>query len=1001
MDDNEELPIKLTVKDKRGQQHHVAGKVRRRKNKRQVNYQLGLYDISSQVKGDKAQDLYYKISELVVNSSSLEELYKNIHTELKQVMEADNFSLIHFREDHPYLDVLYSVEAYSPTAITNGKQRLGRGLIEHLLHQQEPQKLLKEDILGLITEGKIEVTGNIAEACLGVPFKLSQRDFGLVLVQSYTNRQAYSNRDLEMLNFISDQIALAIRQKQYEEQINHQAARLQSIFKSSTHLIWTINRNYELSVFSLQQEETIREYFSVMQKDRSVQGSHFANDKRLREDNKFWYEKYQQAFTGRSMHFEVMLRDEQNHSIWKEVFINPIYDQNGQINEISGIATDITGKKQSELDLLESEEMFRNILNSFQDIYFRCDIDGSLTMISPSVYELLGYEPEKVLGNNITNYYLYNSRIKNLIRQLIKLKSVRNFEASVVKDSGQLLQCICNIRLIYGADGKPKEIEGVARDITELKRANLELLHAKEVAEKSLKVKEEFLANMSHEIRTPMNGVIGMVDMLSTTPLDSEQKTYVDTIRKSSRTLLNILNDILDLSKIEAGKMQLRKSVIKLPQVIDKLYALFSQQASNNGITLEYRVAPTIPDYLLADETRLLQITSNLTSNAIKFTEIGGKVTIDVSHIHQDKNKHTIKVAVNDTGIGIAPDQLNKLFNSFSQLDNSQTKAYGGTGLGLAISKQLCNLMEGDIGVESNYGEGSTFWFTFKAAEGKSEDYIDQDAEINLLEHFNLEDALNPPEILLVDDNEVNRQVASTIMTKAGCSVYTAVDGFDALEQVKQHNFHLIFMDIQMPEMDGITTTQKIRELGLAGLPPIIAMTAYSMEEDRQRILEAGLDDYLSKPIKANLLLAKVKKYLTNHTILQEEEPLNKNKIKQADTDLVIIEQEAIDQLLRWGGTELAESAYQEFEQEAGEQIKAGALYLEQKDVEKLREEMHSLKGSAGTLGVYQVAKIATAIEKHLKEKDINFATVQFPKLQQAFEDFIAFYQTNAKSLLS
>lgn len=993
-----EAPISTVLIDKKGNSLHLAGSINPVVNKgKATEFQAFFYDISSRVKADKAKSLYYSISGLVLHSRNLDQLYANIHQELGKIIEADNFYIALFERDRQLIRFPYFVDEHFHYPINNAVRRHGRGLTEHAILENKPQHLYKEDVLRFVTEGKIDITGNIPEAWLGVPFDLDQNVCGLIALQSYHNRNTYDERDLELLDFISGQVALAIRQKQNEEEINRQAARLQAIFRSSTHLIWTINRNYELSVFNNHQEDAIRKYFSVKLKDRTREGSPFANDNRLREDNKFWYEKYQQVFTGKSMHFEVLLRDEDDNDVWKEVFINPIYDSNGHIHEISGIATDITSKKGSELALLESEEMFRNIFNSFQDIYFRCDIKGNLTMISPSVKELLGYEPEQVLSKNITNYYLYNSRIKELFRQLVKYKTVRNFEASVISENGQLLQCICNIRLIYGKNGLPTEIEGVARDITELKRTNLELLHAKEVAEKSLKVKEQFLANMSHEIRTPMNGVIGMVDLLASTSLDGEQRSYVEIIRKSSRTLLNILNDILDLSKIEAGKMQLRKSVLRLQNVVDKLHALFSQQATTQGIMLRYEIDSQLPEYILADETRLLQVFSNLTSNAIKFTNKGGAVDIQLILEGTFDDIHLIRADVRDTGIGIDEAQLKKLFSSFSQLDNSLSKSYGGTGLGLAISKQLCRLMGGDIGVESQPGFGSTFWFTFQAQQASANDYVDHDNELDLLLREDIME--NSPNILLVDDNDVNRQVARSILAKVGYTVEVAQNGFEALEKVQEQVFDIVFMDIQMPEMDGITTTAKIRELPLEKMPVIIAMTAYSMEEDRANILEAGLDDYLSKPIKANMLIRKVQKYTEGAT----EEIIAEITVAEEPTQLQqgIIAKDAVDQLLRWGGEELVQSAFQEFDVEASEQLEACRKHLANNDFEAMGAELHSLKGSAGTLGVVHVAEIARVMEQNIKEKDYKFAAEHFPGLELAFKNFQEFFSENFNTLSS
>jgi PAS domain S-box-containing protein len=993
----QELTLDTIFLDKRGNPLNLSGSINRISKGKGYEYHAIFYDISDKAKTEKAQKLYYRISALMLNSNDLESLYSNIHLELKNVVEASNFYIALLEEERQLIRFSIYIDEHYSHPIFDAVRKIGRGLTEYALNQGKPLHLYKENILELLNRGEIEIMGNIPESWLAVPFKMDNKNVGLIAVQCYHNRNAYSQKDLELLSFISGQVALAIKGKLNEEKINHQTARLKAIFRSSTHLIWTINRNYELSVFNSQHEDAIREYFSVKQKDKTRQGSPFANDNRLREDNKFWLEKYKIAFSGKSMHFEVLLKDQNGRDCWKEIFINPIFDTKGVINEISGIATDITAKKQSELDLLESEEMFRNIFNSFQDIYFRCDTQGNLTMISPSVYELLGYEPEKVMGKNITDYYLYNTRIKDLIRQLVKYKSVRNFEASVIKENGQLLQCICNIRLIYGKNRKPIEIEGVARDITELKRTNLALLHAKEVAEKSLKVKERFLSNMSHEIRTPMNGVIGMVDLLASTDLNTEQLNYVEVIRKSSHTLLTILNDILDLSKIEAGKMSLRKFPVRLRDVIDKLYALFSQQANTQQILFSYQINPDLPEYILADETRLLQILSNLTSNAIKFTDKGGRVDVLVSKVSSQERKHLIKVEVIDSGIGIEEEQLEKLFSSFSQLDSSLTKSYGGTGLGLVISKELSGLMNGDIGVESQPGVGSNFWFTFEADEAEAAEVIEQENEENsLLQHqfFNG----HAPKVLLVDDNDINRQVASTILLKAGCKVDVAINGYDAIKKIKNHPYQVVFMDIQMPEMDGITATAEIKKMNLSPQPIIIAMTAYSMQDERQSILEAGLDDYLAKPIKANNLIKKVQQHVPGSMPIYIQPASIPSQNKQDGQKEVIIEREAMEQLKKWGGEELMQGAYAEFDEEAAEQLSNCLKSYKEQDFNTLINNLHSLKGSAGTLGVQKLAKTATELEKQFKEKDYTFAEEKLSRLQEEFEEYKDFFQKHYNS---
>ncbi len=757
------------------------------------------------------------------------------------------------------------------------------------------------------------------------------------------------------------------------------AERLNAIFESSSFFIWSVNKNFELTGFNQNYSDAIFDLLGV----RPEVGRRIALNKKStksREFEQFWNEKYRAVFNGEELHFEHNFSHDQS---WREIFLNPINLPDGSIEEISGIALDITENKKAELDLQESEEKFRNIFESFQDIYFRCDLKGHITMISPSVKELVGYETSQVMGKDVTNYYLYNSKTKDLIRQLIRDKSVRNFEASLITEQGQILQCICNVRLIYNKDKRPHEIEGVARDITQLKKANQELIKSKEIAERSLKVKERFLANMSHEIRTPMNGVIGMINILADTELDEEQRSYVMTVKKSSETLLQILNDVLDLSKIEAGKMKLRKSHVDVDDVMEKLYTLFSQQASTQNIDLQIKIDRSLPRSLILDETRLLQVLANLTSNAIKFTHKGGSVKI---YLEKDQQviEHglMVKVRVVDTGIGIAKENQDKLFVSFNQLDNSATKAYSGTGLGLSISKELCRIMRGEIGVDSTPGSGSTFWFTFQADLG-DKPVAESTTQETSLEGpgpgFLLE---KQPKILLVDDNAVNQQVASEILKKAGCKVDLSMSGPDAIEMVQHKDYDVIFMDIQMPEMDGVTATRLIKALNLKPSPPVIAMTAYSMQEDREKFINQGLDDYIAKPIKATALIAKVQNWVAQNGVVVLE---SENGAPNFDE---IIDQQVVDQLRKYGGEEMVNSALTDFEAETQTLLKQCEVSLSQGDYKVILTNLHTIKGNAGTLGLQKIAYFAQLIESNLKKAPYDGLQRDLKALNSNFVEF-------------
>ena len=715
------------------------------------------------------------------------------------------------------------------------------------------------------------------------------------------------------------------------------------------------------------------------------------------DNRKLLEEKYRQAFRGIPQNFELRfesVRPDGNET-WLDFQLNPILLSSGVIEEVSGIARDITNRKRAEIVTRQSEEKFRGIFENLQDIYCRVDRQGRITMISPSVFKRMGYTPDEVLGQDVTQYFVDKAVIHRAMIRLVRNKSLRNFEMTLRRKDGTERQFMFNMLLLQDDNGHDSVVAVLARDITELKRQAGELVKAKEEAERSLKVKERFLANMSHEIRTPMNGVIGMIDLLTDTPLDPEQRDYVRTIKRSSETLLHILNDILDLSKIEAGKMALHEAPIAFREIFDKLIALFGQQAASKNNRLTYSIANELPTFVIADQTRLLQILANLTSNAIKFTE-NGDVSVDAVLLSKKGKFNRIRVNVRDSGIGISPENIKLLFNSFSQVDESSQKSFSGTGLGLAISKELALLMKGEVGVDSVVGQGSTFWFVIELKETaiSPTQQGSDGAEVTLLNFFKD----THPQVLLVDDNSTNRKVASEILRKAGCLVTTASSGSEAIAVCVESKgfrapFDVIFMDIQMPDMDGVETTRNLRALFGDALPTVVAMTAYSMREDRERFLSQGLDDYIAKPIRAQSLVAKVKELVDAASTKREKGQLQQRQqqIAQqtAQQQPPIIDQKIVNQLRDLGGQELVDSIMEEFVIEATELVNGANDAFAMGDIPTVKSNLHTLKGSAGTIGVARMAYIAREAEGKLKHSDTTHLGQELIALAKALEEFI------------
>ena len=644
---------------------------------------------------------------------------------------------------------------------------------------------------------------------------------------------------------------------------------------------------------------------------------------------------------------------------------------------------DVTDRRQAEEALRQSEIKYRRIFESLDDLYYQTDAQGIIRVVSPSSVRLAGWTPEELIGKPVADVYVDPGIREDLLRRLLQHRYVKDYEVQLKRKDGTILHVSVGAQLLYDDEGNPNGVSGSLRDISErieaeenIRRTNLRLevatARANDMAaqaERANAAKSIFLANMSHEIRTPLSGVLGMTRLLLGTPLNDRQRNYAEKIKTSGTLLLSVINDVLDFSKIEAGKLRVEQVLFSPAELIGNVADAFGARAEEKGIALHTIIDPAIPVSLLGDPMRLTQIMNNLMSNAVKFSQ-EGEIHLAARVVEKQPEHVILEFSVGDTGIGITEEEMARIFLPFSQADESTTRRFGGSGLGLSISTQLCELMGGTIRCESTPGMGSLFTVTIPFG-------LPADRE----------PVLKPPEspraavrftgvrALVVEDVDINLEITVEMLRKMDIAVETAQNGREAVDMVKTGNYDIVFMDIQMPVMDGYEATREIRHLNEDGAPglPIIAMTAHASGDDRDKSLAAGMNEHLTKPIDPDKLGEVLEHWLPAEmrVVISGDEP--HSTFSPSDPLLTVylpgLDVEAGLRRVN-GNRPLYRNLLEKFVDgyaDTGEQL---LHELRTDQLEKAIRRVHSIKSIAGNIGGKELAAVATELEKALHGKE-------------------------------
>lgn len=631
----------------------------------------------------------------------------------------------------------------------------------------------------------------------------------------------------------------------------------------------------------------------------------------------------------------------------------PAYDIDGQLEFVIGYGLNITDRKKSEQMLRDSEEKYRSIINNMKLGFAELTNDGKISFVNQHFCTMCGYSEDELIGHNPIDLLVkdVNKEIVNSILSEAKNHFTDSYEIAIKDKHNKIKWWMISGTQQYDIKDTPNGSIGIFMDITDRKTLENAIKAASIAAEQSLKSKEIFFANMSHEIRTPINAILGISQILDKTKLNDTQKEYLKSIQIATEGLLVLINDVLDLTKAEAGEIQLENKDFSIQEVCKQVCYILEHKSIEKKLKLYTVIDSNISKRHIGDAYRLQQVLLNLVSNALKFTS-KGEISVDVRLLEYKYKKELIEIKVVDTGMGINSEFLNRMFDKFSQENQTIAKQFGGTGLGLHICKQLVELMGGNISANSEPNKGTTITIIIPLAVSKEQHENPTYTDIN--EDYKM---LCNKRVLIAEDNEINLLVASTILQHYKAVVTTVNNGYKAMEAVEQQDFDLILMDIQMPFIDGIEVTQRIRGL-LNKKTPIVALTANAMQGEKDKCLQAGMNGFVTKPFLERQLINEMCRILKDNNQQDNNIDIPVNELYNLST---------VEEIGR-GNAAFVNKMLQLFISDVSNSVKIMLDAYKQGDMKTLKQYAHRLKPSISNMNITRLKQVLPDIEKNAED---------------------------------